>query len=242
MPEFDLMTLLWMTGLAGVAFYLASYAALQSGLIRGDGYAYTLLNLAASSLVFVSLFAEWSMASALIQISWITISIVGLTRLWVLHRMLRFTEEEQHLVDTCFATMKRLDVRKLLNLGVWIEASDGYALTEYLQPVEHLYYIKSGGVDVEMGGQKIAQVGAGDFIGEMGCLTHAAATATVRLNQPSRMFRISSDEMCRMLRRNPDLKPHLEYAFAHKTRKKLVETNAALRDALARQNALDIAV
>lgn len=242
MPDFDHITLFWLTGLVGVAFYLGSYAALQSGLLKGAGYTYTILNLTAASLVFVSLFAEWNMSSAIIQISWITISIVGLTRLWFLHRMLRFNADEQVLVDNCFATMSGIDVRRLLDLGVWIEAPKGYVLTEQGLPVENLYYIQSGGVDVLIDGQKIAQVGEGDFIGEMGCLTHAAATATVTLNQSTRFFRIRSDDLCKLLRRNPDLQPHLEYAFAHKTRKKLVETNAALRDALQRQTQMDMAV
>lgn len=42
-------------GYLGVALYLSSYALLQSGVLRGVGYTYTLMNLSAALLVLVSL-------------------------------------------------------------------------------------------------------------------------------------------------------------------------------------------
>ncbi|MEX0369308.1 MAG: hypothetical protein AB3N09_01665, partial [Tateyamaria sp.] len=67
-------------GFAGVAFYLGSYALLQLGVVRGNGYPYALMNLAGASLVLVSLVTGWNLFSAIIQISWITLSIVGIAR------------------------------------------------------------------------------------------------------------------------------------------------------------------
>ncbi len=239
MSFIDQSELFWMAGLVGVAFYLGSYAALQSGLLRGAGYTYTLLNMVAASLVLVSLFAEWNMSSALIQVSWIVISLVGLTRLYIRHRMLRFSDEEQHLIDTCFATMPRIEARRVLDLGVWYDAPEGYLLTTEAMPVENFYYIAKGGAEVRVGALKIAEVSAGGTVGEMGCLHLAPATACVQINQPSRVFRIPSEALARMVRRTPDLKPHLEYAFAHATKQKLVTTNAALRAALEGQQQLE---
>lgn len=233
-PVIDELTVFWIAGLVGVAFYLGSYAGLQSGLLSGAGYPYTILNLIASSLVLVSLMSEWSLSSALIQVSWIAISLIGLTRLYIRHRMLRFTQEEQDLVASCFATMPRLAARRVLDMGVWLDAPQGYGLTEEGMPVESFYFVVAGGADVQVGGLKIAEVGAGSTVGEMGCLSHAAASACVQLNRPSRLFRIRSDDLARIVRRDAELKPHLEYAFAHATRQKLVDTNAALRAALHR--------
>lgn len=236
MPIVDQMTLYWSAGLIGVAFYLGAYAALQSGLLSGAGYAYTVLNLVGAALVLVSLLAEWSLSSAIIQVSWIVISLVGLVRLYIRHRRLRFSEEEQRLVEACFATMPRLAARRVLDLGVWFDAPEGYALTAEGMPVENFHFVIRGGADVRVGGMKIAQVHGGSTVGEMGCLSHAPATACVEINQPSRLFRIRSDDLARMVRRDAEVKPHLEYAFAHATRQKLVDTNAALRSAL-HQNA-----
>jgi len=69
-------------GVAGFVFYMLSYALLQLGKISGQCYTYTLLNMLAASLVLVSLLNQFNLASALIQISWIVISVVGIYRLW----------------------------------------------------------------------------------------------------------------------------------------------------------------
>ena len=68
-------------GLVGVAFYLGSYAALQFGLIDGKRMIYPALNFIAASCVLVSLFENFNMPSLLIQISWITISLYGISRI-----------------------------------------------------------------------------------------------------------------------------------------------------------------
>ncbi|MEL6888112.1 MAG: cyclic nucleotide-binding domain-containing protein [Pseudomonadota bacterium] len=78
----------------------------------------------------------------------------------------------------------------------------------------------------------IAQVGPGGFIGEMGCMAGAPASATVRTNANTRIFAVSSDALRRLVKRNPDLGPHLEFAFSGNTRAKLMATNALLQQSM----------
>ena len=73
--------LLQLVGVAGFIFYLLAYGLLQVGRTSGRSYSYVLLNLLAASLVLISLIHQFNLASLLIQISWIVISIVGLTRI-----------------------------------------------------------------------------------------------------------------------------------------------------------------
>jgi len=73
-------------GVAGFIFYMLSYALLQLGKISGQCYTYTLLNMLAASLVLISLTHQFNLASALIQISWIVISVVGIFRIWASSR------------------------------------------------------------------------------------------------------------------------------------------------------------
>ena len=82
----DGLSVYQVAGLVGFASYMASYGALQFGLIRGDGVVYTLANLAAALLVLVSLSEAFNLSSALIQIAWIVISLAGLTRLALTER------------------------------------------------------------------------------------------------------------------------------------------------------------
>lgn len=74
-------------GIAGTAVYIANYASLQIGKVDGNGFIYVLLNLIASSCVLFSLLYAFNLASALIQASWIVISVVGLLRKMVIPRL-----------------------------------------------------------------------------------------------------------------------------------------------------------
>lgn len=219
-------------GLAGVAFYLGSYALLQFGVLRGNGYPYAVLNLFAASLVLLSLFNGWNLYSAIIQISWISISIFGMARVWLLTRGLRFSEEENELRQRYFPHMRRLDAKRFFQNGEWMDAQAGHRLTEADSPVRQLSYIATGGADVVIGGKTIAAVGSGGFIGEMACLAQGPASATVEINAPSRLFCISSDALNRMIRRNAEMGAHLEAAFSRNVREKLVATNALLHEAM----------
>ena len=70
-------------GVAGFFAYLGSFAALQFNLLDGNSTIYSVMNVIAASLVLVSLFDQFNLASALIQSSWILIGLSGLAlRLW----------------------------------------------------------------------------------------------------------------------------------------------------------------
>lgn len=67
-------------GVLGFILYMLSYFLLQIGKISGTGNCYILLNLGAASFVLISLLHQFNLASALIQVSWILISLLGLAR------------------------------------------------------------------------------------------------------------------------------------------------------------------
>ncbi|MEL7099737.1 MAG: cyclic nucleotide-binding domain-containing protein [Pseudomonadota bacterium] len=216
-------------GYIGVGFYLGSYALLQLGIVRGNGYPYALMNLAAATFVLISLVTGWNLFSAIIQISWITLSVVGIVRVFLLTRGLRFTEEEQMLLDAHFPTMRRIDARTLMHAGTWLDLEAGTKLTEQGSPVDRLIYLAWGGVDIAVDGSVIADVGPGGFIGEMGVMQNAPASATVAVKRPARCFAVQGDTLRRLVKRNPDIGAHLELAFSRNTKASLKATNALLR-------------
>ena len=65
-------------GLGGVAAYVAAYALLQLGFLDGNGVTYSVMNVAAAALVLVSLMKDFNLASAVTQVTWIFIGLVGL--------------------------------------------------------------------------------------------------------------------------------------------------------------------
>ena len=68
-------------GVLGFILYMVSYFLLQIGKLEGSGSGYILMNLTAATFVLISLTQHFNLASALIQISWILISFIGLFRL-----------------------------------------------------------------------------------------------------------------------------------------------------------------
>lgn len=67
-------------GTLGVALVLLAYALLQMGRIGPRDRAYLWLNMLGSALILVSLYYAFNLASAIIQVSWIAISLYGLLR------------------------------------------------------------------------------------------------------------------------------------------------------------------
>lgn len=68
-------------GLLGFALYLASYLLLNVGRLSGERCGYAVMNMVAAACVLVSLTQTFNLASALIQISWIAISLFGIVRM-----------------------------------------------------------------------------------------------------------------------------------------------------------------
>ena len=69
-------------GMIGVVLYVGSYSALQLGKLDGNSIQYCLLNGGAASLVLISLFYDFNLASALIQTIWISVSLFGACKYW----------------------------------------------------------------------------------------------------------------------------------------------------------------
>ena len=114
----DLATeLLRYAGLLGVACYVTAYTSLQLGLMRGASVKYTLLNMTAASLVLLSLSADFNLSSAMIQIIWIAISMVGLARFAVLNSITRFSADEERLFRSKLLGLSRPLAKSLMKSG-----------------------------------------------------------------------------------------------------------------------------
>lgn len=216
-----------LAGLLGVAFYLLSFALLQLGLLRGTGYVYTVMNLVAAALVLVSLSADFNLSSAIIQVCWVVISLVGLTRQFVLRHRTRFTPSEEALRAEHFAHMSKPLVRRVLDLGTWANLPDGTVLTTEGAPVEALHFIETGSAEASFDGRFLGRVSRG-FVGEMNVLSGGAASATVRSAGPVRALVIPGPALRALCARDSEIRSGLEDSFARDTRGKLMAANAQL--------------
>ena len=214
-------------GLVGVAFYLGSYVMLQLGIVMGSGNLYTVLNLVAACLVLASLMNAFNLSSAIIQIAWIVISVVGLGRRAILNTIVKFSADDSHFLQDVFPDMPKPMARRFLDRGNWVALAPGTVITREGAPVTNLHYIKEGSAHVVSGGKKVAEV-AGGLIGEMNVRTGGPASATVTIDTPSRAFVISREALNALTKSDADFRILLENGMSKDIRTKLTAANARI--------------
>jgi len=81
--SFQDIAMLWsdLIGLTGVACILAAFFLLQLEKVKSDGVRYLLLNLIGAVLLIISLMVTFNLASFIIEICWLSISVFGLVKL-----------------------------------------------------------------------------------------------------------------------------------------------------------------
>jgi hypothetical protein len=66
-------------GVIGFFLYVLAYTLLTLRVLQGDSVKYFALNLLAAMCVLIGLMASFNLASALIQLFWVVMSLVGIT-------------------------------------------------------------------------------------------------------------------------------------------------------------------
>lgn len=219
-------------GLTGVCVYLTSFALMQLGVIKGQSYTYASMVIIAASCVMFSLTKAFNMSAFVIQFSYIILSIVGMTRLFLITRLVRFTRDEQNFLDHQIPLLPPHLARKLLNLGTWQNYPTGHVLTTEHEKVEDLAYLHSGRVTVMIDGHHVGYCDPGTYIGELTFLTGGPATATVTVKEPCRCLVFSMKRIAPLIKRNPEIRMALVASFSGDTKSKLLQRNRESMDAL----------
>ena len=81
----------------------------------------------------------------------------------------------------------------------------GQALLNEGDPGESMFVIESGQVVVKIGGEPVADLFAGDFVGEMSLLTGAPRNATVTAVEPVGAYEIRKEVLAPVLAESPTL-------------------------------------
>jgi hypothetical protein len=74
-------------GFFGAALIIAAYFANQKGWLASTDWRFPATNLAGAVLIFASLFVQWNLPSAVIEVFWIAISVYGLLRAGLVWRL-----------------------------------------------------------------------------------------------------------------------------------------------------------
>ena len=72
-----------LVGNLGVFLIVGSYFCLQIGRISGQSTVYTLVNAAGAAFILVSLYFDFNLSAAVIEVFWLAISLMGAIRNWM---------------------------------------------------------------------------------------------------------------------------------------------------------------
>ena len=137
-----------------------------------------------------------------IGIGWTVLFIlINAYQLYVLLRdrwSLRLPEKEGPLLREALHGLDDSQISRLLKATEWIDCQVGDVLTTQDAPVDALYFMCSGRATVEVENAVIAHLEKGAFVGEIAYLTGNAATATVTIEEPSRLLKFSKMRMAKV--------------------------------------------
>jgi hypothetical protein len=220
-------------GVFGVVMYLLAYGALQAGLIRGTSLAYTILNMVAAASVLLSLMETWNLYSALIQIFWIAISIMGIgRRIWLRSRR-AFDDETLEFLARHLPALPLHEAHRLMRHATWQDHPAETVLTRKGEPVDALLYLGHGTATVRVGERRITGLSPGALMGEMTLIHGGGATATVSADGPVRILHLPRTPMLAEMNAAPDVALAVGHALQTEVQRKLVDMNSEESDGIS---------
>jgi CRP/FNR family cyclic AMP-dependent transcriptional regulator len=98
-------------------------------------------------------------------------------------------------------------------LAFWLNeltVSEGKHLVEEGDYAYDLFFIQDGTAEVEHDGQQVAELGPGEFFGEMGVLKNEQRNATVVAKTPMRLLTLSHWDVKRLRKTAPEVLEQLQ--------------------------------
>lgn len=69
-------------GILGVIIILVAYYLLNINKVTSTSMKYLFANLIGSAFILFSLFFDWNLPAAIIEVAWMIISVIGIYRAW----------------------------------------------------------------------------------------------------------------------------------------------------------------
>jgi hypothetical protein len=143
----------------------------------------------------------------------IGINLIQIVLLVRERRPVMLTEDQQRLYHLAFQSVTTREFLKLLELARWEEAADGQFIVRKGQDIDRMMVIHSGSASIRSGERTVAQLGPGQFVGEMSFITGDTTSADVVALKTLRYVSWSKDSLRCLLDERPQLKVALQDAI-----------------------------
>ena len=119
-----------------------------------------------------------------------------------------------------FAALSPDELLPLAELCTDVELDAGERLFGEGEPGDSLYVIVGGKVAVEQGGRRVAELGAGECVGELAALDWEPRSATVRALADCELVRLERDDLLDQLGDHPELSQALAIVLTARLRQR----------------------
>lgn len=90
----------------------------------------------------------------------------------------RLTDDEERLMALAFPALDKCAAKRLMRRGRWVDLAPGTRLTLQKQLSDDLFLLLEGEAEIWLDGSRVCGLGPGQFVGEIGFVAKAPATAT----------------------------------------------------------------
>jgi CRP-like cAMP-binding protein len=115
-----------------------------------------------------------------------------------------------------FAGLSKKELGQIARGTDEFDLQPGHVLCREGGLAREFFVIVDGTIEVTQGGKPVALRGGGEFVGEIGLITHSKRTATVTAVTPVRCFVLTSGEFRRVLDDNPGIQQKVMQALAER--------------------------
>lgn len=104
---------------------------------------------------------------------------------------------------TVFSALGEEEINRFVDAAAVTEHREGETLTEQGALGHRFHLVIEGAADVDRDGRRLATVGPGDFVGELGLLGGGPSTATVRCTEPTTCLTLRREAFWEVLEAEP---------------------------------------
>jgi len=117
-----------------------------------------------------------------------------------------------------FSSLAKDERKQLTQWTDEVDLEEGKELVKGGDFAYEFFVIEDGAAEVRVEGERIADLGAGDFFGEMGLLDHTTRNATVIITAPTTAIVMTGSSFRRMTREMPSVGQQIHKAVAERGR------------------------
>ncbi len=181
------------------------------------------LNIAAG-VAFIA-YLRLTVPNAVAPIAWnllfVSINVVQVVRLWLERRPVQLSSDELSLYQLAFRGLTPREFLRLVSIGTWEEAEPGALLVEQGTDLERVLALRSGVTEVVANGQRVAELKAGQLVGEMAFLSRAKTSAAVVVKERARFLAMKSEKLRALFKKHPELRAGVQMVIGNDLIEKL---------------------